>query len=307
MARGSSALIRACAGRHGTLRAWCPQHGVRMELAPGEPERLMRRQLPSSPIAGAKAAAVDLEPDPGDRHLAPRGQRAPCPLGREGHGPPRRVRSRRRPGSGPGAGDRHRRSGRSGRRRLARRADRRRSPGRSRRRRATILVSGCARFQSPQLLVTTVAWSSTTPASWSGPETRMSGERVEHRTGPQVVHHLVRARQQPGGTQHRRAHSVGDTVGQVGLSRAAQRAVGDAEAAPADRHVDHLVHLHDVLREGHRLAALRLPRTRWRRPGTSPHRGARVSAGSSSAGMQPRAARLGGRPTAGRRSARPPS
>ncbi len=77
-----------------------------------------------------------------------------------------------------------------------------------------------------------------------------AGERVEHRLGAQVVHHLVRTRQQAGGTQDRNLVGPADrdrVVGAVGLSRSAQRAVRDPEPPVAEREVEHLVDLGDVL------------------------------------------------------------
>jgi hypothetical protein len=63
-----------------------------------------------------------------------------------------------------------------------------------------------------------------------------------------VVHEFVRSGEQPGGAEQRldAAHPVGE----VRLGGPAQRAVRDADAAAAERVVDHFVHLHHVLRIG---------------------------------------------------------
>ena len=78
-------------------------------------------------------------------------------------------------------------------------------------------------------------------------------ERVEHRSGDQVVHHLVRTREQSGRPQDGSLDAVGHSVGEVGLGRTTQRAVRHPDSPSAECVIDHLVDLHDVPRVGTRL------------------------------------------------------
>ena len=65
-------------------------------------------------------------------------------------------------------------------------------------------------------------------------------------------------------------YAIGNRIGEVGRRRAAQRAVGHADAAPPERVVDHLVDFHDVARvrpgliaddDGEHDAVVGVPRT----------------------------------------------
>ena len=80
----------------------------------------------------------------------------------------------------------------------------------------------------------------------------LTREGVEDREVIEVEHHLVAS-----GEEARRAELQGvepvDVVGEVRLGRTTERAVGDADSAATDGGVDHLVDLHDVLRERHGL------------------------------------------------------
>ena len=83
-------------------------------------------------------------------------------------------------------------------------------------------------------------------------------ERVEERERVQVEHHLVGSRQQAGRAEFERTagrrDAFGECVGEECLGRAAQRAVDETDPPAAEGVVDHLVHLHLVLRVGARLA-----------------------------------------------------
>ena len=82
----------------------------------------------------------------------------------------------------------------------------------------------------------------------------LAGERVEHRSGRQVIHHLVRPRQQPRSAEDNTVGAL-DIVSHVGLSGATKGAVGDAQIAAAKGGVHHLVNLHLVPRQCQRLTA----------------------------------------------------
>ena len=82
------------------------------------------------------------------------------------------------------------------------------------------------------------------------PGHRRAQKRIEHRKRLDVVHHLVGPDQQPRRAQDGPPDPFGQPVGEIGLRRTAERAVGNAQVPAAQGVVDHLAHFHDAARIG---------------------------------------------------------